>query len=74
MKLVTKFLTTTASIYYFKNKYLVISNGKIIFNSYSKEMCVGIALNKQQIKLFEDKLTRFLTQITKVDTVIPETN
>ena len=67
MKLVTKFLTTTATIYYCGGKFIVMSNNKIIFTSVSKEMCVGIAINKHMIAKLESKVTEFLVAVHKVE-------
>ena len=67
MKLVTKFLTTTAAIYFYSGKFIVMSNNKIIFTSASKEMCVAIAINKLMIDQLESKVTEFLTLVCKVE-------
>ena len=67
MKLVTKFLTTTAAIYFDSGKFIVMSNNKIIFTSVSKEMCVGIAINKHMIAKLESKVTEFLVAVHKVE-------
>ena len=59
MKLVTKFLTTDAAIYFYAGKFIVMTGGKIIFSSLSKEMCVGLALNKAELKFLESKVTEY---------------
>lgn len=51
MKLVTKFLTTEASIYFneYTQMYIVTARQRQIFTSKSKEMCVGLSLDRDEI-------------------------
>lgn len=69
MKLVTKFLTTDASIYFYLGKFVILSNGKIIFSSISYEMCVGVSINRQELSKLEMLVSSFSKKLV-VETLI----